>query len=267
MVVLCYNPSMSFQLKTESFEGPLELLLSLIENKKLHVSEISLAQVTEEYLNYINSFTEIPETDPRHMMALSDRSQFIAVAATLILIKARSLLPAIELSDEETESIDDLTERLRIYQIIAQYGELLSHRLTHQPIMYRGNPPRVPRVPKFLPHASMNIDTITGVLSELFVAMPVVEPLEEKSVKKTVTLEEVMNRVESAIKSGATFTLRDATDRYRNATDPVERREAKVYAVLSFLAVLEMVKKAQIVVEQNALFNDIVASPYQEVNP
>src|SRR5574343_317549 len=107
---------MAFQLKTESFEGPLELLLSLIEDKKLHVSEISLAQVTEEYLQYLGNFTEVP--GEQRVTTLSDRSQFVAVAATLILIKARSLLPTMELSDEETESIDDLTERLRLYQII-----------------------------------------------------------------------------------------------------------------------------------------------------
>ncbi len=262
--LVLYYPNMAFQLKTESFEGPLELLLSLIEDKKLHVSEISLAQVTEEYLHYLNAFDEVSDDEKRHMMVLSDRSQFVAVAATLILIKARSLLPAMELSDEETESIDDLTERLRLYEIVVRYGEILRNHMTVQPVMYRGNPPKTPRVPKFLPHESVNIQTLTGLLSELFVALPVTEKLQEKSVKKTMTLEEVMRRVEQAIKSGATFSLRDATDRYNRATNPEERREAKVYAVLSFLAVLEMVKKAQIMVEQNEAFNDIIATPYRE---
>jgi chromatin segregation and condensation protein Rec8/ScpA/Scc1 (kleisin family) len=54
---------------------------------------------------------------------IHDKSQFVVIAATLILIKARSLLPTMELSDEETESIDDLTERLRLYEIIVRYGE------------------------------------------------------------------------------------------------------------------------------------------------
>ncbi len=121
---------MSFQLKTSYFEGPLELLLDLIEGKKLHVSEISLAEVTEEYLNYLNLFSEIPEEDERHKFMMLDRSQFIVVAATLILIKARSLLPTIELSEEETESIDDLTERLRLYEIVKRYGEMLHQQFS-----------------------------------------------------------------------------------------------------------------------------------------
>jgi chromatin segregation and condensation protein Rec8/ScpA/Scc1 (kleisin family) len=58
--------------------------------------------------------------------------------------------------------------------------------------------------------------------------------------------------------------MSEATDRYKNATDPVERREAKVFAVLSFLAILEMVKKSQVLVEQNELFQDIVVSTNKE---
>lgn len=74
-----------------------------------------------------------------------------------------------------------------------------------------------------------------------------------------------MNRVTQAVQSGITFSLRDATDRYKNASNQSERREAKVLAVLSFLAVLEMVKKAMVSVEQDNLFDDIVAHPYHEI--
>ena len=74
-----------------------------------------------------------------------------------------------------------------------------------------------------------------------------------------------MNRVTQAVQSGITFSLRDATDRYKNASNQSERREAKVLAVLSFLAVLEMVKKAMVSVEQHNLFDDIVAHPYHEI--
>jgi segregation and condensation protein A len=249
---------MSFQLKTSYFEGPLELLLSLIEEKKLHISEISLAQVTEDYLNYINAISESSKT-------LLDRSQFVVVAATLILIKARSLVPTIELSQEETESIDDLTERLRLYEIVKRYGELFAKQFNKKPSMYRGNPPREKKVPVFTPHESLTIELIVTTLHEVCAALPVVQPLPEKSVKVTITLADVMDRVQKAISSGASFSLSDATNNYRNATTPIERREAKVFAVLSFLAVLEMVKKSLVLVEQEGLFNDIIARPYQEI--
>lgn len=255
---------MAFQLKTSYFEGPLELLLSLIEDKKLHVSEISLAEVTEDYLAYINTVGDNPDTE-QHKKFLHDRSQFIVVAATLILIKARSLLPAIELSDEETESIDDLTERLRLYEIVKRYGEILGKSFLKQPVMFRGNPPQEKKVPKFTPHDSLTLGLLANTLHEIFDALPVTELLPEKSVTTKITLAEVMEKVERAIRSGASFSLRDATDRYHNANTPAEKREAKVFAVLSFLAILEMVKKTQVMVEQHEMFQDIVVSEYQTI--
>jgi segregation and condensation protein A len=254
---------MAFQLKTSYFEGPLELLLSLIEDKKLHVSEISLAEVTEDYLNYVNNLSEDSEDSEIKKAFFQDRSQFVVVAATLILIKARSLLPTMELSEEESESIDDLTERLRLYEIIKRYGELLAKTIGNTPAMYRGNPPKAEKKVEFTPHESLTTKLLTDVLGELFAALPVIEKLQEKSVKTTITLEQVMERVQTALQSGALFSLRDATDQYKNANTPTEKREAKVFAVLSFLAVLEMVKKAQVMVVQSGTFDDIVVSNYQ----
>jgi segregation and condensation protein A len=251
---------MSFQLKTSYFEGPLDLLLSLIEDKKLHVSEISLAEVTEDYITFINQFSD-PESTVLSM--IHDKSQFVVIAATLILIKARSLLPTMELSDEETESIDDLTERLRLYEIIVRYGEHVRKAIGKHPVMFRGNPPKEKKLPVFTPHESLTQTVLIDVLQELLQALPVAEVLPEKSMKKTLTLADVMKRVEEAVQSGM-FKMSEATDRYKNATDPVERREAKVFAVLSFLAILEMVKKSQVLVEQNELFQDIVVSTNKE---
>lgn len=253
--------NMSFELKTSYFEGPLDLLLSLIESKKLHVSEISLAEVTEDYMNFINQLSD-PDSDV--LSRIHDQSQFIVVAATLILIKARSLLPTMELSEEETESIDDLTERLRLYEIIVRYGEYVKKEISKYPTMFRGNPPREKKLPVFTPHESLTPNVLVDILQEVLQALPVAEVLPEKSVRKTLTLADVMKRVEQAVHSGM-FKMSEATDRYKNATDPVERREAKVFAVLSFLAILEMVKKSQVLVEQGDLFQDIVVSTNKEI--
>jgi chromatin segregation and condensation protein Rec8/ScpA/Scc1 (kleisin family) len=79
----------------------------LIEDKKLHVSEISLAAVTEDYICVILNRIFMDPESSSVIDRIHDQSQFVVSAATLILIKARSLLPTMELSDEETESIDD----------------------------------------------------------------------------------------------------------------------------------------------------------------
>src|SRR5665647_1776763 len=102
-----------YKIKQGTFEGPLELLLSLIEDKKLFVNEISLAEVTNEYISYIKSLSDV--SSDKH---IADVSYFILIAATLILIKSKSLLPDLSLTEDEEEKISDLEARLRLYKII-----------------------------------------------------------------------------------------------------------------------------------------------------
>src|SRR5690242_7983178 len=87
-----------YTVKTPAFEGPLDLLLDLIEKHKLAISEISLAKVADDYIAYVKTFSEFPVAMSAH---------FILVASTLLLIKSRSLLPNLALSDDEKGSIED----------------------------------------------------------------------------------------------------------------------------------------------------------------
>src|SRR4051794_29176459 len=95
--------------KTPVYEGPLDLLLELIEKRKLLINDISLAAVTDEYIAKINSLSELP---------VGETADFIALAATLLLIKSRSLLPTLALSGEEERDIKELEYRLAVYQIL-----------------------------------------------------------------------------------------------------------------------------------------------------
>ena len=96
-----------YELNIGTFRGPLEKLLGLIEAKELEITQLSLAEVTADFLEYVRTLTEV---DPR---VLTD---FIVIAARLILIKSRAILPQLTLSDEEEEDIADLEDRLRIYR-------------------------------------------------------------------------------------------------------------------------------------------------------
>src|SRR3989344_7391616 len=93
-----------FKIKTEIFEGPLDLLLNLIEKHKVFINDVSLTKVTDDFINYIKSFANLP---------ISHTANFILVASTLLLLKSRSLLPILELSPEEEQSITDLETRLK----------------------------------------------------------------------------------------------------------------------------------------------------------
>src|SRR3989344_4796688 len=95
-----------YTVKTTVFEGPLDLLLELVTKRKLFVNDVSLSEVTDDFILYLEKHDEFP---------IGESAEFIVVASTLMLIKSRSLLPMIELSDEEEESIHDLENRLALY--------------------------------------------------------------------------------------------------------------------------------------------------------
>ena len=98
-----------FKVRVGEFEGPLELVLDLIEKRKMHISDVSLSQVADEFIEYIKSFEEFP---------IADSADFILVASTLLLIKSKSLLPNLQLTEEEQGSIEDLENRLASYKNI-----------------------------------------------------------------------------------------------------------------------------------------------------
>ena len=96
-----------FKVKIGQFEGPLELILELIEKRKLHISDVSLSQVADEFIEYTRSYENFP---------IADSADFILVASTLLLIKSKSLLPNLSLTEEEQGSIEDLENRLATYK-------------------------------------------------------------------------------------------------------------------------------------------------------
>jgi chromatin segregation and condensation protein Rec8/ScpA/Scc1 (kleisin family) len=161
-----------------------------------------------------------------------------------------------ELTEEEEASIDDLTERVRQYAIVQKYAELVS------PMYQNKNRISFERVwqdrdPVFAPDPQITTSILGELLQSLFVAFPVIEKLPEKAMRVVVRLEEVIENLRDRIQNGMAFHSRDIMDKYRNATDPTEKRQAKVFAVVSFLAVLELVKKGIGNVLQGEQFGDI----------
>lgn len=108
-----------YQLRLPAFEGPLDLLLTLIERNQLDVTEVSLVAVTEQFMAYIADLTAAPSE------VLAD---FMTIAARLLLLKTRSLLPRPEVVEDNEEETDDLVDLLREYQLVKLAAEELRRR-------------------------------------------------------------------------------------------------------------------------------------------
>ncbi len=235
---------MTFAVKTEHFEGPLDLLLSLIEKRKLLVNDISLAKVADDYLEHISNFEHFPTHDV---------AQFLVLASTLVLIKSRSLLPEFILTAEEEYDVKDLERRLIIYKhmqelargIAKQWGSVRLYEASEVP----------PKDPVFAPHKSITPTALVGALQNIIARFPKPEVLKKAIVEKIMSLEEMMDtmadRMKSALKTRFSEFAKHATKGV--TTD----REVKVNTIVSFLAMLELVKQGALMARQHATFADI----------
>jgi segregation and condensation protein A len=228
----------AFQLKLQVFEGPLDLLLFLIEREQLDITAVSLVQVTDQYLSYLRSGEEIDS------YALAE---FIAIGAKLIYLKSRALLPRPLPPEEVEEDIgDDLVRRLREYRQFKEIAGWLRQMEDRQQRAY----------PRLAPATGIPVPTgLDGVTVDLLLQI-VQEVLNKQS-------EEVVEEVEVR---RTEFTVEAKIDVLVGLLEHKERLSfravisschSRLEVIVTFLAVLELIKVLQLTARQDELFADI----------
>lgn len=240
------NNLSSLSVKTNVFEGPLELLLDLVEKRKLLINDISLADVTDEYMQQISL---------RQELSLPNTAQFINLAATLLLVKSKSLLPVLDLTEEEEQSIEDLEERLKIYKIIRTAGETLQNQFGKKPLYA----PQftLPPLSVFLPDSYCTLEALRTAINDVITDLPKKEPVNKATIKVTISLEEMIFQLEGRI--------RRSIQTYFSEINQGER-EKKVI-IVSFLALLELFKRGNLILIQTNPYSDIEIQLDQGVTP
>ncbi len=227
----------SFIVKQELFEGPLDLLLNLIEKRKLHINDIALAKVADDFLAYIRQFENFP---------IAESANFILVASTLVLIKSKSLLPSLELSEEEEQSIEDLERRLKIYDRMRELTRHIRERFGKD-VIFAPEGRKFDTV--FSPDKSMTVQNILEAIKQTLNNLPKKEQLPQAIVDKVVSLEEMIDNLTTRIKSNLKMSFKQFSGR--------DGKAHKVHIIVSFLAMLELVKQGIINVSQERHFDDI----------
>lgn len=219
----------NFAVKTGVFEGPLDLLLELVTKRKLFVNDVSLAQVADDFVKYVEEQGEI---------AISESAEFILVASTLMLVKSRSLLPMLELTAEEEESIHDLEHRLEVYARVKELAAIL-RGLYGKHVIYEKEERKNSAV-VFAPDAKTDVANLHAALERLIMALPKKEALPHVTVKKVISLEEMITKLSERIVKAGKMSFRD----FKHAD--------KVSMIVGFLAMLELVKRGAIRASQEA---------------
>lgn len=229
----------AFSIKTPVFEGPLDLLLSLIEKRKLFINDISLSKVTDDFILHIKTSDNIP---------IADSAQFILIASTLLLIKSRSLLPSLNLTEEEEGGINDLQIRLKIYQKIKDASVNIKN-LFGDKIMFAQSQSRI-ITPVFAPHKSMNTPSLVQAIKDVIRSLPQTqkESVPKAIIKKVISLEDMIDSLTKRVTQGLRMKFSEFSSPHKHD---------KINIIVSFLAMLELVKQGGIHVSQEENFGEI----------
>jgi len=226
-----------YKVKTEVFEGPLDLLLSLIEKRKLFVNDISLAKVADDYIAHIRNLENLP---------VGATANFILIASTLVLIKSKSLLPTLTLTEEEQGSIEDLEQRLKEYKRIKELSLHVKESFGKHVIFPRNQSTH--RDPVFSPDKKTTTESIFSAIKNIIAKLPKKEIVSQAVVKKVVSLKKVMDNLANRMQSALSLSFKEFAG--------VGKKE-RVEVVVGFLAMLELVKQGVIDVVQEESFKDI----------
>ncbi|MDP3964412.1 MAG: ScpA family protein [bacterium] len=225
----------------EQFEGPLDLLLKLIEEQKLDITEVSLSRVTDQYLAYLHALEERP-TD--------ELADFLVVAAKLLLIKSKALLPVFQADDDEI----DLESQLKIYKEFLDASKAI-----HEIILRKRHPYPRPvnkqyEEPIFNPPSNLKLDDMKAFMLAVIERLEPIVHVPEEVIERTVSIQEKIRAIETLINSSGEL-------RFRNL---VNSAASKTEIIVTFLALLELIKQNTITVRQDIIFEDISIKRYSE---
>lgn len=250
---------MGIDVKLQTFEGPLDLLLHLLEKNKMNILDIPIVEITDQYMEYLH---EMQKND------LNVMSEFIVMAATLLDIKAKMLLPP-EVSEEgeEMDPRQELVEKLLEYKMYRYMSyELRDRQLDAGRAFYKE-----PTIPEEVKNYEQPVD-LEALLGDLTLAKlhavfndmmrrqeDRIDPIRSKYgniEKEEINLSEKMQFVRDYANSHRRFSFRSL----------LKKQGSKMEIVVTFLVMLELIKTGKICVEQEELFEDITVTVLEEID-
>lgn len=230
--------------KLQQFEGPLDLLLSLIEEQKLSITDIALAEVTEQFLNYVKQLEQIEPT------ALAD---YLNIAAKLLVIKSKAILPTLEVAeDDEAEPEEDLTSKLVLYKKFKEVARYLRQIDSQSQQGFIRTAVFSQKV-NFFPDPNVSAQTLHDSILKVLQQLKELDNLPKARVKEAVSIQEKISHLQDSLASRIETSLSELLAEAKNKDE----------VIVTFLALLELIKQRIFSVEQELLFTDVKIKKYQ----
>ena len=233
------------KVKLQQFEGPLDLLLSLIEERKLDITTIALAEVTEQFLQYIKNLESLDPT------VLAD---FLSIAAKLLVIKSKAILPSLEIQNEEedTESAADLEARLILYKQFKEVGKYLK-RLDNRRRQGFTRSLTFEQKINFFPDKTVDPARLHSAILKILNGLKELDNLPKAKVKEAISIQEKIAILKTSLSQQVETRLSDLLKTAKNKSE----------VIITFLALLELIKQRIFTADQQALFEDVVIKKYE----
>lgn len=231
---------MDYALTLEAYQGPLDKLLELIEEKKLEITAVALADVTGDFLKYVEELQK-KEAEGVKLQFLAD---FLVIASKLLLIKSKALLPSLPLTEEEEGEIRDLEARLKIYQELKHAQQYIKRGWHIIPRLW-SREFFMTSEPLFYPPKGVTADILHSaflkMMGELERILKPIQTVKSEIVNLKAKIEEVLNRI------------REKAVTFRTLHTGKGREEL----IVLFLAVLHLIKDQLVEAEQSRHFGEI----------
>lgn len=229
--------------KLHQFEGPLDLLLSLIQEQKLNITELALSEVTEQFLAYVKNLENIDAT------ALAD---YLSIAAKLLVIKSKAILPSLEVDDVEEETGEDLAERLVLYQQFKEASKFLKARDSLRKQSFIRTLVFSEKV-NFWPDPELTPEHLREAAGGILEILKELDNLPKAQIREAISIQDKIKELQILLSGKIETSLNELIKTAKN----------KPEVIITFLALLELTKQRLLSIEQEDLFTDITIKQYQ----
>lgn len=239
---------MEYKIVLESFEGPMDLLLYLIDKAEIDIYDIPINEITEQYLDYITKMEE---------MDLEVTSDFLVMAATLLEIKSKMLLPQSDKNDGEQLEMEEVDPRLELVRRLVEYKkfkqaskELRNYEAVQKKVYYKPMEDLSLFTKEDEELEQMDLDELVKAFNTILIKNEGNKPLihMDKIKREEYTLDECMENIKEELKENGEIEFHRLFD----------NQSSKEEIVVTFLSLLELIRMRYVMVYQERSFSDII---------
>ncbi len=230
-----------YEISLDNFQGPMDLLLHLIKEAKMDILDIKLEIIIDEYLEYIRKLTE---------MNLDIASSYLVMASELLEIKSKMLLPGDDEEEEEEDPKERLINRLIIYQQYKDQVENFKELEKDRSNYYTKIPSSLEEyqdIEKQVQISDVTLDDLVNAFKKFLERAELEKPISTKVTKKELSIEDRIVNIKEKLKKVKKVNFEDLFE-----------IKSKEYIVVTFLAILEMAKKHELIIVQDENFDNII---------